>query len=57
MFIYIYDVETDKMREKEEVYRKKGNRQHECRGEGEELFVREEVQPEGRSDGAHKNKV
>lgn len=37
MFIYIYDVETDKMREKEEVYRKKGNKEHEGRGEGEEL--------------------
>ena len=57
MFIYIYDVETEKMREKDEVYRKKGNSQHEGRGEGEELFVREEVQPEGRSDGADKNKV
>lgn len=27
MFIYIYDVKTDRMREKEEVYRKEGNRE------------------------------
>lgn len=26
MFIYIYDVKIDRMREKEEVYRKEGNR-------------------------------
>lgn len=26
MFIYIYDVKTDRMREKEEVYRKEGDR-------------------------------